>query len=361
MEKRAVVLRPVSVAGVVSIRVVVRRWVSAALVIVAGCVCHAPIAVAAAGFTQSDTAVSVVMPGAVPDQGNGALSGDRAPVFQIHVLLPDTNVQCSMNDDGTYTACGTQQTSGCPAYQCWTYSPTVTDGENTIDIGEFTDGYAPGGLNVNFTTYGEAPHTTLATPPDPNDNYGGAQAWERPVFDIEAPSDLLPVTFQCALSATQAAPGRWGSCHLPRLRLTGIYRLGARAVDVFGRADPAPPQYVFSPTPCRAAVRGRMPRFSLIRHHGLPLTVTCIQPSRFGIELDVPDSWQYPCHGAEATELGSVGGHTTRTQQTLRLTLHTFRCVPSPASGTTPIPVQLLTIPSTSYGTGQVHSFRVNP
>jgi hypothetical protein len=180
----------------------------------------------------------------------------------------------------------------------------------------------------------------------------GRRHGNGPYSTLEAPSDLLPVTFQCSLSARSAAPAPWGSCHLPRLRLTGIYHLRARAVDVFGRADPAPQQYVFSPTPCRAAVRGRAPRFSSIRRHGLPLTVTCIQPSRFGIELDVPDSWQYPCHGAEETVLGSVGGRTTRTHQTLRVTLHTFRCVPGPASGTTRIPVQLLTI-APSLGEGR--------
>ncbi len=300
------------------------------------------------------------MSGAVSDQHGGILSGARTPVFHIQVLLPDTNVQCSINI-GTNTACGTQQTSGCRAYQCWIYSHNAPDGENSIGIAEETQGYAPGGLNFLFNTYGEAPQTTLATPPEPNDNYTGAQAWERPAFDIAAPSDTLPVKFQCSLSAASAAPAPWGSCHLPRLSLTGIYRLRARAVDVFGRADPAPPQYVFSPTPCRAAVRGRVPRFSKIRQHGLPLTVTCIQPSRFGIELYVPQAWQYSCHGAEATVLGSVGGRTTRTQQTRRLTLHTFGCVPSPASHTTRIPLRLLSTPHTSYGAGQLRSFRVSP
>ena len=101
--------------------------------------------------------------------------------------------------------------------------------------------------------------------------------------------------------------------------------------------------------------------FSQIRRHGLPLTVTCIQPSRFGTELSVPLSWQYPCHGAEDTVLGTVGGRTPRTDQTLRLTLHTFSCVPSPASRTTRIPLRLLTTPNTSYGAGQLRSFRVDP
>ena len=59
--------------------------------------------------------------------------------------------------------------------------------------------------------------------------------------------------------------------------------------------------------------------------------------------------------------LGSVGGRTTRTLQTLRLTLHTFSCVPSPASRTTRIPLLLQTIPNTAYGTGQSRSFRVDP
>ena len=273
----------------------VRRCLPIALLIVAGCAWQAPVA--AADITQSDAVVSVVLSGAGSDQTGEAISGDRVPVFRIQVLLPDVSVQCSLNL-ATSTACGTQQTSGCPAYQCWTYSPTAPDGENTIDIGEFQQRYAPGGLILDFTTYGEAPHATLATPPDPNDNYSGAQAWERPVFDIEAPSDLLPVTFQCSLSTLSAAPAPWGSCHLPRLSLTGIYRLRARAVDVFGRADPAPPQYVFSPTPCRAAVRGRVPSFSRFRRHGLPLTVTCVQPSRFETELAVPRRGSTPATAA---------------------------------------------------------------
>lgn len=181
------------------------------------------------------------------------------------------------------------------------------------------------------------------------------------MFDVEAPSDQLPVTFQCSLSAISATPAPWGSCHLPRLSLTGIYRLRARAVDVLGRADPAPPQYVFSPTPCRAAVSGRVQTFSQIRRHGLSLTITCVQPSRFGIELDVPPSWQYPCHGGEETVLGTVGGRTTHPLQTRRLTLHTFRCVPSPASRTTRIPLLLLTTTNTPYGAGQLRRLRVSP
>jgi hypothetical protein len=185
----------------------------------------------------------------------------------------------------------------------------------------------PSYFDFDFTTYDTPPHTRLDTPPDPNDNFSGPQSVERPVFTFLAPDDLLPVTFQCSLSTLASRPGPWGSCRLPRLKLLGIYHCSARGVDVLGRADLNPPQYTLSPTPCRARVRDRAPTFAGFLHHGLPISVTCIQPEKFESDLDLPLSLVERYH-LPAQTVGYVRSRTTRAQQTLRLTVHALRGSP---------------------------------
>jgi hypothetical protein len=344
-----------------SLRVARRGFLWAAMALVAVLACH--VAAAGADVVSNDGTVKVVFVGAA-HRNFGApstLSGTHRPVFKIQVLQPNTPIQCQTN--GVFsldrlTACGTQQSTGCPAYQCWTYSPTVHDAQfNALYVNEEPPEFVWTDMEIDYTTYTKPPQTRIATPPDVSERYVGSQVWEHPLFSFSDPSsDPLPVTFRCTLSAPSGRPGRWRSCRLPRLRLTGVYRLRARAVDVFGRPDPTPAQYIFSPTPCRVSVHGRLPSYSRIRQHGLPLTIACIQPSHFETDLTVPYSWQYSCHGNTTNSLGFIRGRTTRGRQALHITLHTFPCAPTPASGRSRIPL-LLQITPAPYGAGQLRKF----
>ncbi len=343
------------------VRVVKRRLLLLALMLLGASAWHA--ASASADVVNSDGTIRVMFVGAVQRNGDvpSTMSGTDRPVFKIQVLQPNTPIQCQTNGGGSLdhlTACGTQQSTGCPAHQCWTYSPSVHDAQfNTLYVNEEPPEFVWTDMEIDYTTYTKPPQTRIAIPPDVSDRYPNPQVWEHPLFSFsDNSSDPLPVTFRCSLSAPSARPGPWRSCRLPRLRLTGVYRLRARAVDVFGRPDPTPAQYVFSPTPCRVSVHGRLPSYSRIRRHGLPLAITCIQPSHFETDLTVPYAWRYSCHGNTTNALGFIRGRTTRGRQTLHVTMHTFPCAPTPAAGITRIPLLLQTTPA-PYGAGQLRRF----
>jgi hypothetical protein len=113
----------------------------------------------------------------------------------------------NFNADGP---CGTQQTTGCPAIQCWTFTPSVANGTNFIYVDYSPANDVPSEFDFDFTTYDRPPHTALQTPPDPNDTFTGLQSVERPMFTVEAPGELLPVSFRCSLSTSASRPGLWG-------------------------------------------------------------------------------------------------------------------------------------------------------
>ena len=337
-----------------------RSWCALLTAALVAIICAGLASAAAADVTQSDWVVKVTLDGAVTRDA-GILSGARAPVFKIEVKVAGTTIQCHMNFDAD-GPCGTRQTVGCPTYQCWTYTASVADGDNLFYVDYAVPEQGSSYEEMVFDTYAEPPHTTLQVPLEANERYSGAQSFERPVFVIDDPDrNPLPIKPECTLSAPAATPGPWGSCRSPRLRLTGVYRLRVRTVDVFGRTDAVPVQYVFSPTPCRARVRGGIPSYAQIRGHGLALAITCIQPTRFAAGLTVPYAWAFPCHGQESTTLGYVRGRTRRTDQTLQLTLRALRCAPSPAAHTTRIPVKLQTVPQSLYGATQSRGYRLRP
>ena len=223
-----------------------------------------PVEAAVADVTESDGAVKVVMVGAVKDSEANLYSATTRPVFQIQVLLPvSDDPQCHMNFDAD-GSCGTRQTTNCAAYECWTWSPTVKDDQQTniFNIDYDPTSGIPQPFSFDFTTYSKLPHTVLKTPPDPNEHFGGAQSFERPVFDVRAPNDLLPTTLQCTLSSPRGNPGPWRSCRLPRLKLMGVYRYRVRGVDIFGRARARP---AHAGSPCRRGVGVHRTRLSNAR------------------------------------------------------------------------------------------------
>jgi|GEM_PF-6352982 len=271
-----------------------------------------------------------------------------------------SEVDCQ-TDDGNETSCGSATNPTCLS-QC-TYSPTVTDGVHrlTVSYRFYGGGEAE---TFSFHTFGEPPQTTLTLPLQPAENMNPPQSMEYPRFNLVggANLDALPLTDQCMLTTPPSTTGQWGSCSLPRLELLGVYDLRARFVDIFGRADPEPPSYIFSPTPCRARVRGRMPTMADILRRGLRLGVMCVQPSSFEVDLNLPDwyvsYWQIP-----SPALGYVVGQSTRALQTMYLTVHMLRGIPRPLSRflTTRgrVPLELLTLPHGSYGMTQLKSSNV--
>ena len=344
------------------------RWLLTILVLLAASGWQA--APAGADVTQSDGVVKVTLVGArkINDQ---VWSGARRPIFRIQVLTPNTPVGCRRSLDAKPGApCGTEQSSGCPARQCWTYSMSVgRNASNSLYV-DYTGAYDTSTyLEFDFNTYAAPPQTTMnATdrePPVPWCSGLRAPILRRELQRRRPAPGPLPVRIVGAIGGL----GALGKCRwahdgddpdlqvvLPRLRRMGIYRFRARAVDVFGLEDPTPAQYVFSPTPCRASVRGRTPSYSQIVGHGLPLIVRCIEPGRFEIDLNVPPSWAFNCGGA-TTSLGYLLARTTRLDQTLRLRLRTHRCAPRPASGVTRIPLQLIARPLGGFGANQERKF----
>jgi hypothetical protein len=296
--------------------------IAASIVLVAGAIwCVAP---AAADVTQQDNNVKVTLVGGVTDSDGNVLSGSRATAFEIQVLTPATTVQCHMNFDADAT-CGTQATTGCPTYQCWSYTAALsTDGfaELTVD---YDDGFLPSYLTFQFSAVSTPPDTTLAGPGE-NSSFNRPQSFERPLFDIE-PKSAAPSSVQCTLSAPAAPAGPWRSCNIPRLRLFGVYELRARAIDIFGRSDPTPAQTIFSPTPCRPRVLGHVRSLNDIVKHGLRLSVACIQVARFEIDVDLRQSLVSRFH-LSSSNLGFVKGHSSKPLQTQVLTLHTLRGLP---------------------------------
>jgi hypothetical protein len=299
------------------------RWFAAAaiaLVVALGAGIAASRAKADATSTQDDGIQIVLEGGAVDDLFNYFV-GSTQPVFDIKVPDdggPARDVQCGVTGQAS-GPCGTQQTSGCPAATaCWRYAPTVPVGENTLYIDVNDQGGPSWEDTLRFTVDTTPPDTRIDKPPM-NDTYDFPypKAYEHPQFDMRDVDDNIPLeddTLRCTLSSPSAPPGPWGSCNLHRLRLTGVYRLRVQALDILGRPDPTPEDYVFSPTPCRARVLRHAGTLRGILRRGLRVRLTCIQPGRFEVDLSLSD--------ADANRyfteplLGFVKGRMRRAHQT---------------------------------------------
>lgn len=266
----------------------VRRKPAAALAVALGLItwwlCGA--SVASADLTERDGAIEAALEGSVADELDTYVS-TRTPVIDIKVSEPGWKVECRIGQFGHDESCGTQQTSGCPVDQCWRFSPTLPDGYEEIYVDYLAPKGIPSYLQLQFTVDSTPPDTVL-TPP----LHGSPTRLN--LFDSDYGDNVKPVEdfagedkLQCSLSLASKPPGAWGGCgasHLPRLRPHATYRLLARAVDIFGRPDPTPAEYVFSPTPCRVRVVG-IPSARSILKHGVKARVHCVQPTAFGINF----------------------------------------------------------------------------
>ena len=279
--------------------------------------------VASADVSQQDNIVKVTLQGAV-QRDQDVYDDSQQPSFDIQVLYPGVNIQChvGISDYGTDEPCGTQQTSNCPAYQCWSYAPTVADGFGELYV-DYDGPDIPGYLEFQFTIDSTPPQTILHTPPN------GVSL--RPRFDVEASDDQAPVDgdqLQCAFSPASSPAGAWGSCGtLGPLKPTGIYRLQARAVDLFGRPDPSPAEYVFSPTPCRLLMLGHVRSVPQIVKHGVRVRVHCVQPTQLTVSMPFPLS-VVERFGLPVDTLGYINLSTTSQDQTRTIDVGVLRGIP---------------------------------
>lgn len=281
-----------------------------------------------------------------------------------HVQDPSAGdgLQCQV-DGGPSGPCGTQDAT-CPVAQCWTYSFTgVADGFNhdlTVDAGPRNAG------SVRYDNYFRVapdppPDPTLQTPPQSDLDFAEPLASERPEFQFGAASDgpgnaPLSAT-QCAVApAASTTAASWLPCTsgkpLPqRLALLGTYRVQLRAVDVFGRADPNPPQYVFSPTPCRPRLVGRPRSLRRFASHGIRVRVHCVQRVGRGSFVDLSVS------EGEANRLGLPGAvlasayvRTTRLNQTVVVALRGLNKLPRYVFGVRHLNADLVAVQRNGYG-----------
>lgn len=305
--------------------------------------------------------VTVTLVGAVTDSDDNVFVPTDTPTVKITANDPSTTIGSCSVDDGNTTPCGTQQASGCPAHQCWAWTPRLQDGDGDVLTIEVDDTELPSTLwTIDLTGYAEPPHTALETPPDPDFDFGAPKEFEYPSFTYAEANNPVPITYQCSLSSGATAPSSWGSCKLPRLKVLGIYRFAVRGVDIFGRTDPAPPQYVFSPTPCRATVKGRLPTMAHILAHGLAVTAMCVQPSRFETEFNLPPAYVENL-GIPSPYFGVVKAKTTRPLETLHLKVAMLRGIPAGLkrflAAKPHVPVQLLTFSKADYGADYLHPY----
>jgi hypothetical protein len=295
-----------------------------AVVVALGVSASAALADAVGG----DDDVTVRILGGVTDD-TGSFSPSLTPTFLVEATQPNVTMQCENGLDAPDEPCGTQLTTGCPAVQCWTWTPTLPgDGRQEIDV-DYTDF---SGISVryhdDFIAMPNPPHTTVKGPQGDDDpDASGLTLFEKPSFDLSAPTvdESVENTFQCTLWKDGTAPGPWGSCKIPRLNLFGVYDFRARGVDIFGRVDPAPPPPIlFSPTPCRVTAPPGVHTLPQIIKHGLKVTVTCIPAEHFRADLYIPLAI-VDREGLRTQIIARVHGQTTKPEQTVHVTL---RAVP---------------------------------
>ncbi len=282
-----------------------------------------PASVASADVSQQDNIVKVTLQGAVESDQDVYSAADQ-PRFEIQVGYPGVNVGChvGVSDYGTDQPCGTQLMSGCPAAQCWIYTPAVSDGFRELFV-DYDGPNIPGYLEFQFTVDSTPPQTILHTPPT-----GGSL---RPRFDVEPKDDQFQVDsdrLECAFSLASSPAGAWGPCgKLGPLRAQQTYRLRARAIDPFGRPDPSPAEYVFSPTPCRLSILSHVRSVPEIVKYGVRARVHCIQPTQFTISLPFPVA-VVQRFGLPIDTLGYINLRTTRQDQTRIIMVHVLRGIP---------------------------------
>lgn len=301
------------------------------------------------------------------DHGVADSSGEvwlGSPNISAHIQdanQGDDSVQCSV-DGNNPGPCGTRDSS-CPVAQCWTYVFTQAQDGYSHDLE--VDAGSQDSATLRYDNYFQVSlalpgDPRLSTPPFPGESSSATTASQRPEFSFDLPSSTrnsAPVKeSQCAETPLGTGSINWVQClsghSLPgRLSLTGTYRFQVRVMDILGRVDPRPPQYVFSPTPCRPHLIGAPRSLAQFLAGGIRVRVQCVQPVGSGsfVDLAITDT--------EAQRLGLPGPvlaswyvHTSHTNQTVVVQLRGLAGVPRYAFGVHGLRADLVAIQRDSYG-----------
>ncbi len=95
-------------------------------------------------------------------------------------------------------------------------------------------------------------------------------------------------------------------------------------------------------------------------HHGLSISLTSVQPGHFESDLDLPLSLVERYH-LPAQTVGYVKARTTPPQQTLRLTVHALRGVPTFLTHLGSLRLQQVTGPIDAVGASHTDTFKSTP
>ena len=290
----------------------------------------------------------VLTPAGRTDDSGITVVGSRHPTITVQFRFGSTSnvhVECSA-DQGTFTSCGTQVTSGCPASQCFVYTPTfATDGPHRVD-GAIFDSTLPdndpnqpldqAGFRLQIDSTFPDTRITAAAPTFDieHETHTGV-----PVeFNYRTIDDADPIlyedTAQCAVT-TGARPSTWVDCSRTlRVPLsTRTFRFWVRAVDFLHRTDPTPAESPpFSAIPCRSQVLSHPRSLRQIGRAGLRIRVRCVQPTRFGVSLQLPQRelirLNQQHRDITSADLGDVGGRTRTENESRVVTLHLLRRIP---------------------------------
>ena len=158
-------------------------------------------------------------------------------------------------------------------------------------------------------------------------------------FNYRTIDDADPIlyedTAQCAIT-TGAPPSTWVDCSRTlRVPLsTRTFRFWVRAVDFLHRPDPTPAESPpFSAIPCRSQLLSRPRSLRQIGRAGLRIRVRCVQPTRFGVSLQLPQRelirLNQQHRDITSADLGDVGGRTRTENESRVVTLHLLRRIPA--------------------------------
>jgi hypothetical protein len=276
--------------------------------------------------------------------------------------------------NGPETACGTQDASGCPVDQCWTFEPALHEGSNLISaFAEDSHGARGDSAALSLTVDTTPPGTTVKGP------LPGFPP-TTPAFRlgaVEDRKDSRPDTFECSLTDPGVAPTSWFSCESEkplavRIKVDAqVHHLAVRAVDPLGRRDETPAELDFSQVPCTTTILSRPVTLAGLAKHGMRLRTRCLGARRFTVAL-VLTQQEYgsmvrrygsrtissPGLAGRVVTLGSGGGATT-------FTLRTLTGLPEVLLHQRHLAVQLTTFAGTperpELGKGAAIRFTLNP
>jgi hypothetical protein len=318
------------------------------------------VGVAAAQADLPDNDIVIKPAGRADDGGNDVVVGSRQPAITVQFNFgstTDVHVECMM-DSQTFSTCGTQITSNCPASQCWLYQPAFTsDGTHTVAAAIF-DSTLPDNdpnqpmdeLVQTIVIDSTLPDTRLSSIAPTFDMESANRKGVPAYYNVQTIDDADPIlyedTSECAIT-TGSAPRSWVDC-TRTLRVpptTQAFRFWARAVDFLGRLDPTPVESPpFSAIACRARLLSRPRSLGQIARRGLRVRLSCLQPTSYHVALQMPLKETIALNeryrDVTSQFLGSVNGRCRQGESAV-VTLHLLHGIPADLFAYRPLSLDL--------------------